>query len=236
MGRAFEYRKAAKEKRWGAMSRIFPKLGAKITIAAKMGGDNPETNAALKVAIANAKAANVPKNVILSAIKRASSKEAGELKEIHYECKCSYGVLMYIECASDNINRTVAEVKNVANKNGGSIIPSGSLEFIFQKKAVIVINDMPKEQKEELELELIDYGLEDIKEEDGYLTIYADYKYFGELCEYLSQKNIQTKEASLRRIADNNIELNEEQFDEMMKLVDKLEELDDVVQVNYNFD
>jgi len=236
MGRAFEYRKAAKEKRWGAMSRIFPKLGAKITIAAKMGGDNPETNAALKVAIANAKAANVPKNVIQSAIKRASSKEAGELKEIHYECKCPYGVLMYIECASDNLNRTVAEVKNVANKNGGNIIPSGSLEFIFQKKAVIVINDMQEEQKEELELELIDYGLEDIKEENDYLTIYADYKYFGELCEYLSQKNILTKEASLRRIADNNVELNEEQFDEMMKLVDKLEELDDVVQVSYNFD
>ena len=236
MGRAFEYRKAAKEKRWGAMSRIFPKLGAKITIAAKMGGDNPETNATLKVAIANAKAANVPKNVIQSAIKRASSKEAGELKEIHYECKCPYGVLMYIECASDNLNRTVAEVKNVANKNGGNIIPSGSLEFIFQKKAVIVINDMQEEQKEELELELIDYGLEDIKEENDYLTIYADYKYFGELCEYLSQKNILTKEASLRRIADNNVELNEEQFDEMMKLVDKLEELDDVVQVSYNFD
>jgi len=236
MGRAFEYRKAAKEKRWGAMSRIFPKLGAKITIAAKMGGDNPETNAALKVAIANAKAANVPKNVIQSAIKRASSKEAGELKEIHYECKCSYGVLMYIECASDNINRTVAEVKNIANKNGGSIIPSGSLEFIFEKKAVITIEDMSEEKKEELELELIDYGLDDIKDENGYLTIYADYKFFGDICEYLSNKNIPTTEASLRRIANSLVDLNEDQFNEMMELVDKLEELDDVVQVNYNFD
>ena len=137
MGRAFEYRRAAKEKRWDKMSRTFPKLAKKITIAAKSGGPDPDLNSALRTAILNAKSQNMPKTNIDAAIKRASGKDAADFTEVNYEGKGPHGVLVFIECATDNTTRTVANVKSYFNKAGGGLVPNGSLEFMFSRKAVL---------------------------------------------------------------------------------------------------
>ena len=136
MGRAFEYRKAAKMKRWGAMSRIFPRLGRSITMAAKEGGTDPDSNAKLRTAILNAKAENMPKDNIDAAIKRANSKDLADMKEVNYEGKAPHGALIFVETATDNTTRTVANVKNHFKKGGGEMLNNGSLEFMFSRKAV----------------------------------------------------------------------------------------------------
>ena len=182
MGRAFEYRKAAKMKRWGMMSRIFPKLAKAITMAAKEGGADPDMNSALRTAIQNAKAQNMPKDNIDSAIKRATSKDVEAYIEINYEGKGPHGVLVFVECATDNQNRTVANVKSYFNKAGGGLVPTGSLEYMFDRKAVFEFEKTEGMDLEELELELIDAGLEEIEEntnEDDDVTsvyIYGDNK------------------------------------------------------------
>ena len=181
MGRAFEYRKAAKEKRWGIMSRVFPKLAKAIQVAAKSGGADPETNAALRTAIQNAKAQNMPKDNIENAIKRALGKDAETISEINYEGKGPHGVLVFVECATDNVNRTVANVKSYFNKAGGGIVPNGSLEFMFSRKAVFQFELTEGMDIEELELELIDAGLEEIDEHEGTVYIHGDYTNFGTL-------------------------------------------------------
>ena len=131
MGRAFEYRRAAKEKRWAKMSRIFPKLARAVTVAAKAGGTDPDMNPALRTAIQNAKAANMPKDNIKAAIQRAEGKDAANYEEVSYEGKGPHGILVFVECATDNTTRTVANVKAYFNKSGGSVVPTGSLEFLF---------------------------------------------------------------------------------------------------------
>jgi len=138
MGRAFEYRRAAKEKRWDKMSRLFPKLGKAITMAAKEGGDDPAMNAKLRTAVQNAKAQNMPKDNIEAAIKRASQKDLASFNEINYEGKGPHGVLIFIECATDNSTRTVANVKSYFNKSGGTVVPNGQLEFMFDRKSVFL--------------------------------------------------------------------------------------------------
>ena len=165
MGRAFEYRKAAKLKRWGAMSRIFPKLGRMITIAAKEGGPDPEMNPKLRTAILNAKAQNMPKDNIDAAIKRAQGKDAADIKEIAYEAKGPHGTLMYIETATDNPTRTVANIRAVLVRNGGELLTSGSLDFMFERKSVFEFDRSDGIDLEELELELIDHGLEELEED-----------------------------------------------------------------------
>ena len=167
MGRAFEYRRAAKEKRWDKMSRIFPKLSKKITIAAKEGGPDPDLNSALRTAILNAKAQNMPKSNIDSAIKRASGKDAASFTELNYEGKGPFGVLVFVECATDNSTRTVANVKSYFNKAGGGLVPNGSLEFLFSRKAVFEFEMPGGMDMEELELELIDAGLEELEENEA---------------------------------------------------------------------
>ncbi|MCA1759330.1 MAG: YebC/PmpR family DNA-binding transcriptional regulator, partial [Bacteroidales bacterium] len=159
MGRAFEYRRAAKEKRWDKMSRTFPKLAKKITIAAKVSGPDPDLNSALRTAILNAKAQNMPKANIDAAIKRASGKDAADFTEVNYEGKGPHGVLVFVECATDNTTRTVANVKSYFNKVGGGLVPSGSLEFMFSRKAVFEFEKQEGMVLDELELELIDAGL-----------------------------------------------------------------------------
>ena len=144
MGRAFEYRKAAKMKRWDKMSRIFPKLAKAITMAAKEGGGDPDMNASLRTAIQNAKAQNMPKDNIDAAIKRATSKDVEAYVEINYEGKGPHGVLVFVECATDNQNRTVANVKSYFNKAGGGLVPNGSLEFMFSRKAVFEFEKIEK--------------------------------------------------------------------------------------------
>lgn len=234
MGRAFEYRRAAKEKRWGQMSRIFPKLAKSITIAAKDGGPDPELNAKLRTAIQNAKAQNMPKDNIENAIKRAAGKDADQYTEVNYEGKGPHGVLVFVECATDNTVRTVANVKSYFNKSGGQMVPTGSLEFMFGRKAVFEVESIEGLDIEELEFELIDAGLEEIEQEEDMIYITGDYTSFGTLSKVLEEKNIDVKKASLKRIPTSPVEFSEEQLEDIEKLLDKIEEDDDVQQVFTN--
>lgn len=228
MGRAFEYRRAAKEKRWDKMSRIFPKLSKKITIAAKEGGPDPDLNAALRTAILNAKAQNMPKANIDAAIKRASGKDAANYIELNYEGKGPHGVLVFVECATDNSTRTVANVKSYFNKAGGGLVPNGSLEFMFSRKAVFEF-EMPEGMDlEEVELEMIDAGLEEIEENEGVYYAYADYTSFGDMAAEFEKLNIKVNKAELKRIPTTPVEFTEEQLEDIEKMLDKLEEDDDV--------
>jgi len=237
MGRAFEYRRAAKEKRWDKMSRVFPKLGKLITLAAKEGGPDPEMNAKLRTAIQNAKAQNMPKDNIQAAIKRASGKDAADFTEILYEGKGPHGVLVVMECATDNTNRTVANVKSYFNKCDGALVPTGSLEYMFNRKSVFEIEqeeDAPPLDIEELELELIDAGLEEIEQHDNTIYITGDFKSFGDLSKALEDKQISAKSSTLKRIPTTPVEFTEEQLVEIEKLIDKIEEDDDVQAVFTN--
>ena len=243
MGRAFEYRKAAKMKRWGTMSRVFPKLGKIITMAAKDGGQDPEMNPKLRTAILNAKAQNMPKDNIEAAIKRASAKDTADIKELTYDVKAHHGVQMIVECATDNNTRTVANVKAILTRNGGEMLTSGSLNFMFTRKCVFVFNKTEEMDLEELELELIDFGLEEIEEdvephEDGddinIVRIYGDFTSFGELGKALEDMNIEVKKATLEYIANTPIELEDKQMEELDTLIDKLEDDEDVQTVFTN--
>ncbi len=243
MGRAFEYRKAAKMKRWGTMSRVFPKLGKIITMAAKEGGQDPDMNPKLRTAILNAKAQNMPKDNIEAAIKRASAKDAADIKELTYDVKAHHGVQMIVECATDNNTRTVANVKAILARNGGEMLTSGSLNFMFTRKAVFVIDKTEDMDVEELELDLIDYGLEEIEEdvepqEDGedkpILRIYGDFTSFGELSKAFEERGIEPKKSTLEYIANTPVELTDEQLEEIEVLIDKLEDDEDVQTVFTN--
>ena len=172
MGRAFEYRRASKEKRWDKMSKVFPKLARSITMAAKSGGPDPETNSALRTAISNAKAENMPKDNIDKAIKRASGKDSALYNEVNYEAKGPQGSLLFIETATDNTNRTVANLKMILNKNHAEMVTTGSLEFMFSRKAVIQFQKQDDMDMDEIELELIDHGLEELSiNEDTVLSL-----------------------------------------------------------------
>ncbi len=234
MGRAFEYRRAAKEKRWDKMSKIFPRLGKTITIAAKAGGPDPDTNSALRTAIMNAKAQNMPKANIDAAIKRSFGKDAESFDEINYEGKGPHGVLVFVECATDNNTRTVANVKSYFNKSGGSLSPTGSLEFMFSRKAVFEFEKPAGMDIEELELELIDGGLEEIEEHEGTFYAYADFTSFGALASAFEKLGINVTNASLKRYANNAVEFTEDQMVDIEKLIDKLEDDDDVQAVYTN--
>lgn len=240
MGRAFEYRRAAKEKRWDKMSKLFPKLAKAITMAAKEGGDDPAMNATLRTAIQNAKSQNMPKDNIENAIKRASSKDVENFTEINYEGKGPHGVLVYVECATDNPTRTVANVKSYFNKAGGGVVPNNSLEFMFNRKAIFRIESTEEYDAsgldiEELELELIDAGLEEVeKEEDGAILIYGDYTSFGTLQTALEEKGIEVAKSSLERIPTSPVEFTEEQLVDIEKMLDKIEDDDDIQQVFTN--
>lgn len=235
MGRAFEYRRAAKEARWDKMSKVFPKLAKAITVAAKEGGTEPDMNPKLRAAIAAAKAQNMPKDNIDAAIKRASGKDSADIKTIFYDGKGAHGVQIIVECATDNPTRTVANVKAIFSKNGGEILPSGSLNFMFARKSVFEL-EMPAKELDEIELELIDFGLTEIEEEDGVLYIYGDYASFGTLSEGIEKLGLEAKKASLQYIANSPVSLNEEQMSEIEKLLDKLEDDDDVQAVYTNIE
>jgi len=234
MGRAFEYRRAAKEKRWDKMSKVFPKLGKAITVAAKEGGTDPEMNAKLRTAIQNAKAQNMPKDNIENAIKRAEGKDADNYSVVLYEGKGPHGVLVFVECMTDNTMRTVANVKSYFSKAGGGLVPNGSLEFLFSRKTVVQFEKKDNINIEELELELIDAGLESIEENDGMIYAYGDYKTFGELTHAIEQQGIEIKKANLQRIPTSPVELTDEQLEDVEKMLDRLEEDDDVQEVFTN--
>ena len=229
MGRAFEYRRAAKEKRWAKMSNLFPKLGRAITIAAKEGGPDPEMNSKLRLAIQSAKAQNMPKDNIEKAIKRASGKEADNLVLINYEGKGPHGILVFVECTTDNTNRTVANVKSYFNKSGGSMVPTGSLEYMFNRKAVFeVATGEATADLETLEFELIDAGLEEIQVDGETIYLYGDYKSFGAMQTAIEEKGIEIKKAYLQRIPTSPVDFTDEQMIDIEKFLDKIEDDEDV--------
>ncbi|MFN8318672.1 MAG: YebC/PmpR family DNA-binding transcriptional regulator [Saprospiraceae bacterium] len=234
MGRAFEYRRAAKEKRWANMSRIFPKVSRTITLAAKEGGPDPEMNSKLRLAINLAKANNMPKDNIEAAIKRAEGKDGADFVEVSYEGKGPHGVLVFVECATDNTTRTVANVKSYFNKAGGQVVPSGSLEFLFDRKAVIEFEKPANVDMEELEFELIDSGLQEFEIDGNTVYAYGDYSNFGSLVKAFDEKGLPVNSAQLERIPTSPIEFTEEQLVDIQKLLDKLEDDDDVQHVYTN--
>jgi YebC/PmpR family DNA-binding regulatory protein len=232
MGRAFEFRKARKFKRWDKMSKTFSRIGKEIAMAVKEGGPNPDANTRLKTAIQNAKGANMPKDRVEAAIKRASSKEEKDYQEIVYEGYGPHGVAIVVECATDNPTRTVAMVRMHFTRSGGTLGKTGSLDFIFERKGVF---KFPAEglDIEELELELIDFGAEDIVEDEGEIYVYTQFQDFGAMQKALEEKGINVTSAELQRIPLSTVELNEEQEEEILTLIDKFEEEDDI-QAVYN--
>jgi YebC/PmpR family DNA-binding regulatory protein len=234
MGRAFEYRRASKEKRWDKMSKLFPKLGKAITMAAKEGGTDPAMNSKLRTAIQNAKAENMPKDNIDAAIKRANQKDVSAYTEVIYEGKGPHGVLVIVECATDNPTRTVANVKSYFNKAGGGVVPNGSLDFMFNRKSVFEINNTGTLEAEDLELELIDAGCEEIEITEEKIYVYGDYTSFGALAAALEEMNIEVQKSSLQRIPTSPIDLTEEQMNDVEKMLDKIEDDDDIQQVFTN--
>jgi len=234
MGRAFEYRRAAKEKRWDKMSKVFPRLGKLITIAAKEGGSDPEMNPRLRNAIMNAKAENMPKDNIEAAIKRAAGKDAESMVEVVYEGKGPHGVLVFVECATDNTTRTVANVKSYFNKAGGSLVPNGSLEFMFSRKAVFQFKPKAGLSIEDMELELIDAGLEEIEQHEESIFAYADYTDFGTLNHALEALGVEILKANLQRFPNSPVQFSEEHIADIEKMLDKIEEDDDVQAVYTN--
>ncbi|MEM6965599.1 MAG: YebC/PmpR family DNA-binding transcriptional regulator [Bacteroidota bacterium] len=234
MGRAFEYRRAAKEKRWANMSRVFPKLARQITIAAKEGGPDPEMNPKLRLAIQNAKANNMPKDNITRAIERASGKDAANYTEVNYEGKGPHGILVFVEAATDNTTRTVANVKSYFSKAGGGLVPTGSLEFMFDRKAVFETEKQEGMDLEMLELELIDYGLTEIEVDGDTIYFYGDYKDFGTLSKALEEQEIKVAKANLQRFPTSPVDFTDDQMLEIEKMLDKLEDDDDVQAVYTN--
>lgn len=234
MGRAFEYRRAAKERRWATMSRVFPKVSRAITMAAKEGGPDPEMNSKLRLAIQAAKAANMPKDNIDNAIKRATGKDAEDYTEVNYEGKGPHGVLVFVECATDNTTRTVANVKSYFNKSGGGIVPTGSLEFMFDRKTVVEFEKPANFDLDEFELQMIDFGLERYEEDGNTIYAYGAYSDFGTLTKGFEESNIEVTKANLQRIPTTPIEFSDEQMTDILKLIDKLDEDDDVQAVYTN--
>jgi len=216
------------------MSKIFPKLSKSITLAAKNGGADPDSNAPLRVAIQNAKAQNLSKENIENAIRRASGSDASELTEVTYEAKGPHGSLYVIECATDNTNRSVGNLKVILGKNGGEIAPSGSLNFMFDRKTVIEFPAPEGKDLEELEFELIDHGLEEMSVDDGVVTLIGDYTSFNNLSSAVEKMGIETTKSGLERLPTQPIELTEEQMTDIEDLLDKIEDDDDVQSVYTN--
>ncbi|MGN0091847.1 MAG: YebC/PmpR family DNA-binding transcriptional regulator [Alistipes sp.] len=230
MGRAFEYRKARKLKRWGHMARTFTKLGKEIEIAVKAGGSDPSGNTRLRILIQNAKAENMPKENIERAIKRATEKDAADYKEVVYEGYGPHGVAFLVETATDNTNRTVANVRMYFNKCGGTLGNSGSVAFMFEHKCVFKFKAADADP-EELELEMIDLGVDEFYNEEDGITVYAPYEAFGAIQKWLDDHSFEIVSGESVRIPTDTKELDAEGRESVEKLVEKLEEDDDVVNV-----
>ncbi len=236
MGRAFEYRKARKLKRWGNMSRTFTRIGKEITIAAKAGGPDPDCNPRLRVLMQNAKAANMPKDTVERAIKKATDKDASDYKEITYEGYGPFGIAIFVEAATDNNTRTVANVRSYFNKHGGNLGTQGSLTFLFDHKCVFKINANDGVSLEDLELELIDYGVDELEhdEEEGVIVLYGAFEEFNNIQKYLEDNGFELVSAEFERIPNDVKEVTPEQRETLNKLLDKLEEDEDVQNVFHN--
>ncbi|MFA4054101.1 MULTISPECIES: YebC/PmpR family DNA-binding transcriptional regulator [Duncaniella] len=240
MGRAFEYRKARKLKRWGNMSRTFTRIGKEITIAAKAGGPDPSTNPRLRALMQNAKAANMPKDTVERAIKKATDKDAGDYKEITYEGYGPHGIAIFVEAATDNNTRTVANVRSYFTKHGGSLGTQGSLTFLFDHKSVFKIKPKDGVSLEDLELELIDYGvdeLEDITDDESgeeQVILYGAFEEYSNIQKYLEDNGFEIISSEFERIPNDLKEVTAEQRAAIEKLLEKIEEDEDVQNVFHN--
>ena len=231
MGRAFEYRKARKMKRWGHMARVFTKIGKEIEMAVKASGSDPSSNTRLRILIQNAKAENMPKENIERAIKRATDKDAADYKEMIYEGYGPHGVAFLVETATDNTNRTVASVRMYFNKCGGTLGNSGSVAFMFEHKCIFKFHAPAELDREELELEMIDLGVDEFYAEEDGITVYAAYESFGAIQKWLDDQGYEIVSGEGVRIPTDTKELDAEAREAVEKLVEKLEEDDDVVNV-----
>ena len=235
MGRAFEYRKATKLKRWGNMARTFTRIGKQIAIAVKAGGPDPENNPHLRAIIVTAKRENMPKDNIERAIKNAMGKDQKDYKEMNYEGYGPYGIAIFVETATDNTTRTVANVRSIFNKFGGSLGTSGSLDFLFNHKSVFTIAPKEGTSVEDLILELIDYGVdEDYDEEDGEITLYGEFQSFNAIQKYLEDNGYEIKSSEFTRIPTDQKDVTPEQRETIDKMVERLEEDEDVQNVYTN--
>ena len=234
MGRAFEYRKARKMKRWGNMARVFTKLGKEITIATRDGGPDPETNPRLRVLIQQSKKENMPKENVERAIKKATDKDYTDLKEVLFEGYGPYGVAIVVETATDNNTRTVANVRSYFNKHGGSLGTSGSLSFLFDHKCVFKIETKEGVSLEDLELELIDYGVDEIENDDDGIVLYGEFKSYSDIQHYLEDNGYEIHSAEFERIPLDTKVVDDEQRAQIEKLLEKFEEDEDVQNVFHN--
>ena len=233
MGRAFEFRKARKMKRWSAMSKAFTRIGKDIVIAVKEGGPDPDSNSKLRAVIQNAKSVNMPKDNIERAIKRASDKSVGDYKEILFEGYGPSGIAILVETATDNNTRTVANIRSYFNKHNGNLGTSGSVSFMFDHTCNFKIN---KENIdiENLEFDLIDFGVEEVFEEDTSILIYGPFDSFGEIQKELESKKIEIISSGFDRIPNNLKEISNEDREENEKLLEMIENDDDVQNVFHN--
>ncbi len=231
MGRAFEFRKARKLKRWGNMARVFTKIGKEIEIAVKSGGPDPASNTRLRILMQNAKAENMPKDNVERAIKRATSKDTADYKEMVYEGYGPHGIAVLVETATDNTNRTVASVRMHFNKCGGSLGTSGSVEFMFEHKCTFKFKIGEGVDPEELELEMIDLGVDEFFAEDSEVTIFAPYESFGSVQKWLDENSYEIVSGESVRIPTDTKDLEGTEREDMDKLIERLEEDDDVVNV-----
>jgi len=230
MGRAFEFRKARKMKRWAAMSKAFTRIGKDIVMAVKEGGPDPDANSKLRAVIQNAKSVNMPKDNIERAIKRASDKSQGDYKEVLFEGYAPHGIAILIETATDNNTRTVANIRSYFNKCNGSLGTSGSVEFMFDHTCNFTINGEGIDP-EELELEMIDFGAEEVFVDEDGIHIYAPFENFGAIQKELEEREIEIVSSGFDRIPQVTKELNEEEAADVEKLLEKIEEDDDVQNV-----
>ena len=233
MGRVFEKRKHTMFARFDKMAKAFTRIGKDIAMAVKNNGPNPDNNPKLRLAMQNAKGANMPKDRVLAAIKKASSKEEKNFEEIIYEGYAPHGVPVIVECATDNPTRTVANIRVHFSKNDGMMGNSGSVTFMFERKGVFKFE--PAELNlDELELDLIDAGAEDIQREEEETTIYTKFTEFGHMLKFLETKNLNAKSSSLQYIPSTTKELSEAEQDDVLKCIGALEEDDDVQSVYHN--
>ncbi|PKP14190.1 MAG: YebC/PmpR family DNA-binding transcriptional regulator [Bacteroidetes bacterium HGW-Bacteroidetes-3] len=237
MGRAFEFRKGRKLKRWAAMAKTFTRIGKDIVMAVKEGGPNPESNARLRAVIQNAKAANMPKENVERAIKKATDKDTANYKEVLFEGYAPHGIALVIETATDNNNRTVANVRAAFNKCNGNFGTSGSVVFMFDHTCnfLIKVEDL-KMDLEEFELELIDFNVEEVFEDEEGILIYAPFEQFGAIQKYLEENNIEIISSGFERIPTTTTKLSEEEQADVEKLLDRLDEDDDVQNVYHSME
>jgi len=235
MGRAFEFRKARKMKRWSAMAKAFTRIGKDIVMAVKEGGPDPDSNSRLRAVIQNAKSVNMPKDNIERAIKRASDKSQGDYKIVLFEGYAPHGIAVLVETATDNNNRTVANIRSYFNKCDGNLGTSGSVEFMFDHTCNFRI---PKEglDAEELELDLIDFGAEEVFEDEDGILIYAPFESFGTLQKELEGRDIEILSSGFERIPQVTKKLTPEEEADVEKLLEKLEEDDDVQHVYHTME